>query len=183
MAVYEYLCPKCRNQFELIQPMSEADKSAGCPKCGSEAQKLISSFGLNARDSIQPAGEPFGKRTVVGEDSLESPHVERREMPQESLLQMLENLASKVRLLELEKRQAAARAQALEREVGKLAALITLAGEKVEEILKVGAKDDVWQPKAVNAPATSSARERLGEFSADLQREPKERSSRAWSSE
>ena len=69
-------------------------------------------------------------------------------MPQESLLQMLEDLASKVRLLELEKRQATARAQALEREVGELVSLITLAGEKVEEILKAGANDDVSQPQA-----------------------------------
>jgi putative FmdB family regulatory protein len=183
MAVYEYLCPKCRDQFELIRPMSEAEKPARCPKCGSEAQKMISGFTSEVRDSIQPAGDPFSERTVVGEDGLERYHVERREMPQESLLQMLEDLASKVRLLELEKRQATARAQALEREVGKLAALITLAGEKVEEILKVGAKDDVSQQKAVNAQATSPARERLGEVSADPQREPNERSSRAWRSD
>jgi putative FmdB family regulatory protein len=183
MAVYEYLCLKCRNQFELIRPMSEAEKPAICPKCGSEAQKLISGFASKARDSIQPAGEPFSERTGVGEDGLVSSHVERRAMPKESLLQMLEDLASRVRLLELEKRQATARAQALEREVGKLAALITLAGEKVEEILKVGANDDVSQPKAVNAPPTSPARERLGEFSVDPQREPNERSGRAWRSD
>ena len=65
MAVYEYLCPKCRNQFELMWPMSEAEKPAKCPKCGSKAQKLISVFGSKTGDSIQPAGEPFRKRTVI----------------------------------------------------------------------------------------------------------------------
>ena len=65
MAVYEYLCPKCRNEFELMRPISEAEKPAKCPTCGSKAQKLISSFGSKTGGSIQPAGEPFRKRTVV----------------------------------------------------------------------------------------------------------------------
>ena len=65
MAVYEYLCPKCRNEFELMRPMSEAEKPAKCPKCGSRVQKLISVFGSKTGDSIQPAGEPFRKSTAV----------------------------------------------------------------------------------------------------------------------
>src|SRR5512136_2637920 len=114
-------------------------------------------------------------------------HVERRDMARESLLQMLEDLASKVRSFELEKRQAAAKiealererneavatARALEREVGEMAALISQAGDKVDEILKIGANDDVSQPQPVNTPATSTAPKRLGEFSADPQKQPK----------
>jgi len=65
MAVYEYRCPKCRKEFELMRPMSEAEKPAKCPKCGSKAQKLISVFGSKTGNSIQPAGEPFRKRTVI----------------------------------------------------------------------------------------------------------------------
>ena len=108
-------------------------------------------------------------------------------MARETLLQMLEDLASKVRSLELERRQAAAKMQALEREkneavaktralereVGELASLITLAGEKVEEILKFRADDEVSQPQAVTVPKESTAPERLGEFSADPQKQPK----------
>jgi putative FmdB family regulatory protein len=194
MAVYEYLCPKCRNQFELMRPMSEAEKPARCPKCGSEAQKLMSGLSSDTGDSMQPASEPFSKRTVVGEVGLESSHGQGRYMAHESLLQQLEELAGKIRLLERakgeaaakmealesEKGEAVARAQTLEREVGEMAALITLAGEKVEEILKVGANDDVSQPQTVNVPAESKSLEKLGEFSADSQREPKERSSKAW---
>ncbi len=56
-----------------------------------------------------------------------------------------------------------------------MASLITLAGEKVEEILNIGASDEISQPPAVNAPATSTAPERLGEFSADTQKELKGR--------
>jgi len=65
MAVYEYLCPKCRKQFELMRPMSEAEKPAKCPKCGSKAQRLISGFGSKTGDSIQSPGEPFRKGIPV----------------------------------------------------------------------------------------------------------------------
>ena len=65
MAVYEYRCPKCRKEFELMRPMSEAEKPARCPKCGSKAKKLISSFGSKTGDSIQAAGKPFRKRTAT----------------------------------------------------------------------------------------------------------------------
>ena len=194
MAVYEYLCPKCRNEFELMRPIGEAEKPAKCPKCGSEAQKLMSGLGSKTGDSIQPAGEPFSKRTVAGEVGLESSHGERRNMVQKSLLQQLEEVASRIRLLErekseavariraleLEKKEAVATAKALEREVGELASLITMAGEKVEEILKVGANDEISQPQAVNVPAESKSLGQMGEFSADPQKQLKERSSKAW---
>ena len=194
MAVYEYLCPKCRNEFQLMRPIGEAEKPAKCPKCGSEAQKLMSGLGSKTGNSIQPANEPFSKRTVAGEVGLESSHGERRNMVQKSLLQQLEEVAKKVRLLEgersetaarirtldLEKKEAVATAQALQREVAELVNLITLAGERVEEILKVGANDDVSQPQAVNVPAESKSLGQMGEFSADPQKQLKERSSKAW---
>ncbi len=108
-------------------------------------------------------------------------------MARETLLQMLEDLASKVRSLELEKSQTAAkmqalerekneavaRARALEREVSELANLVTLADERLGEILKIGADDEILQPPAVNVPKESTSREQLGEFSADKQRRPK----------
>ena len=53
----------------------------------------------------------------------------------------------------------------------------------VEEMLKVGANDDVSQPQAVNVPEESKGHKQLGEFSADPQREPKERSVRPWRSD
>jgi putative FmdB family regulatory protein len=64
MAVYEYRCPKCRKEFELMRPMSEAEKPAKCPKCGSKAQKLMSGLGSKTGDSIRAAGQSFRKRTV-----------------------------------------------------------------------------------------------------------------------
>ncbi len=136
MAVYEYLCPKCRNQFELMRPMGEAEKPARCPKCGSKAQKLISGFGSKTGDSILSAGEPFREgevdspnRLTLSSDPAEdakllpaSGHfgsrgsLRRRDMAQTSLLQQLEEVASKIRLLERAKGEAVARMEALERE-------------------------------------------------------------------
>jgi hypothetical protein len=107
-------------------------------------------------------------------------HVERRNMAGESLLQMLEDLASKIKLLEYERREAVAKIKALEREVGDQATLIAQASAKVDEILKEGTTADISQPRAVNAPATSTAPEPLGEFSADPQRAAKWRSSKAF---
>ena len=63
MAVYEYLCPKCRREFEVIRPMNEADKLGICPQCGAEGQKLVSGFGSKTGSSIQAPGKPFRKAT------------------------------------------------------------------------------------------------------------------------
>jgi len=62
MPVYEYLCTKCNIEFELRRPFSEADKAALCPKCNSEAQKLISAFGSKTGSYIQASGKPFRKQ-------------------------------------------------------------------------------------------------------------------------
>lgn len=65
MAVYEYQCPKCRKEFELMRPISEAERPARCPKCGSKAVKLISGFASKTGDSIQAPGKPFRKGTAA----------------------------------------------------------------------------------------------------------------------
>ncbi len=59
MAVYEYLCPKCRNVFELMRPMSDSGKPAKCPKCGSKAERLISGFGSKTGSYLQTTEKAF----------------------------------------------------------------------------------------------------------------------------
>ncbi len=39
MPVYEFECPKCSKQFELVRPMSKAAAVARCPKCKAKAQR------------------------------------------------------------------------------------------------------------------------------------------------
>ena len=61
MPTYEYVCPKCKTEFELRRPMSESDKTATCPHCGSEAQKLISGFVSKTGSYTQGVAKPFRK--------------------------------------------------------------------------------------------------------------------------
>ncbi len=44
MALYEYRCTDCGNEFEQRKPMSEADSPSECPSCGKEAARLPSVF-------------------------------------------------------------------------------------------------------------------------------------------
>ena len=101
-------------------------------------------------------------------------------MTQRSLLQMLEELASKVRSLEREKKEAALTIQGLEREVGELGALIAMAAQKVDEMLEEGTTGSMSRPRRVNPPVISKTREQPGESSSESQRETKERSSKAF---
>ena len=34
MPIYEYVCLDCKNEFETIRSMKDADKPAECEKCG-----------------------------------------------------------------------------------------------------------------------------------------------------
>jgi len=70
------------------------------------------------------------------------PHDKERDMAQELLLDKLEEAATKTRLLEREKAAAVARIQTLEREVGELKDLISLAESKADEMLEGGSAPD-----------------------------------------
>ena len=41
MPTYEYKCENCGNEFEEFQSIT-AEAKADCPKCGSEAKRMIS---------------------------------------------------------------------------------------------------------------------------------------------
>ena len=45
MPVYEYGCPKCGIEFEIMRPVAQSDEPAFCPQCSSLGQKLVSVFG------------------------------------------------------------------------------------------------------------------------------------------
>lgn len=61
MPTYEYSCPKCKTEFELKRPMSESNKTAICPKCGSRSKRLISGFSSKIGTYLQSAAKPFRK--------------------------------------------------------------------------------------------------------------------------
>jgi putative FmdB family regulatory protein len=67
VAIYEYFCSKCKQVFPLQRPMSESDKSASCPKCGAESQRVLSSFASKIDYNLQiPGKEPFRKLDQEG---------------------------------------------------------------------------------------------------------------------
>ena len=63
MPTYEYRCSKCKTEFELKRPMSESNKTAICPKCGSRSKKQISGFASKTGTYLQGAVNPFRKET------------------------------------------------------------------------------------------------------------------------
>ena len=72
MPVYEYFCPKCEIEFEVMRPFSKADEAGMCPRCGSKGEKLMSLFASKVEDKyIKPKSEirvpekpAFRKRAV-----------------------------------------------------------------------------------------------------------------------
>jgi len=63
MAIYEYVCPKCGSEFEVMRPMSQSGRLAKCPKCGARGEKMVSNFGSKTGFYVKvPEKSPFRKR-------------------------------------------------------------------------------------------------------------------------
>lgn len=59
MAIYEYFCPTCKQEFEVMRPVSEADEPTFCPKCGAQGEKLISGFASKVAYRLRPTRNVF----------------------------------------------------------------------------------------------------------------------------
>lgn len=44
MPIYEYYCPKCKQKFEKMRPVSQATEGAPCPSCHEMAERKLSTF-------------------------------------------------------------------------------------------------------------------------------------------
>ena len=74
MPIYEYRCPKCGQDFELMRPFSQADELAPCPSCGSSGEKLVSVFASTLGFGIQvPAKQPLRESVKKGKRSKKGP--------------------------------------------------------------------------------------------------------------
>jgi putative FmdB family regulatory protein len=69
MPLYEYNCPKCHKDFELLRELAERDEECECPHCketGKMPRKssLISSLGSlspqGSGGSCAPSGSSYG---------------------------------------------------------------------------------------------------------------------------
>lgn len=52
MPIYEYICPKCNNKFELLCSIAKAEEDAHCPKCKTPSKRAISRFVSRAKDDL-----------------------------------------------------------------------------------------------------------------------------------
>jgi putative FmdB family regulatory protein len=51
MPIYEYFCTHCESPFEVLRPMSEADRPIACPRCtGADTRRKISLFAAVSRE-------------------------------------------------------------------------------------------------------------------------------------
>jgi len=80
MPVYEYTCPNCRNVFEEWLKISESTENAPCPKCGSQARRIISNTafvlkggGWYVTDYGYRKGASEDGQTAINEATASSP--------------------------------------------------------------------------------------------------------------
>jgi len=61
MPIYECRCEACRITFEVLAPLSEANRKRPCPRCARPARRVVSAFAIGAasagtdRDAAKPA--------------------------------------------------------------------------------------------------------------------------------
>jgi putative FmdB family regulatory protein len=91
MPVYEYFCPQCSRELEVLRPIRSASEQSDCPDCGGKAWRLVSGFGSRTGSYLQPAGVPFrveagwpisrddSVATITKDDSGVAPAVEDQE--------------------------------------------------------------------------------------------------------
>jgi len=57
--VYEYFCPQCSRELEVLRPTQRASEYSDCPSCGGKAWRLVSGFGSKTGSYLQPSATPF----------------------------------------------------------------------------------------------------------------------------
>lgn len=61
MALYEYKCADCEEQFDLMRSMGAADEPAECPGCGgTDSRRLVSNF-----SSVKPGASTLSSSTAT----------------------------------------------------------------------------------------------------------------------
>ena len=66
MPLYEYYCPPCGNQFEVLRPMSQMDDAACSPSGHTTNNRVLSIFAPLARGN-QPGMGYQSNGTVMGD--------------------------------------------------------------------------------------------------------------------
>jgi len=57
MPLYEYTCQSCKNDFDALRSIAQADAPIACPACGSEdTQRIISLFSAIGSEGVIASG-------------------------------------------------------------------------------------------------------------------------------
>ena len=68
MPLYEYYCPPCGSQFEVLRPMSQMDLAATCPSGHTTNNRVLSTFAPIIKGASSPdAGSFKSDGTVLGD--------------------------------------------------------------------------------------------------------------------
>ena len=65
MPLYEFYCPPCGVQFEVLRPMSKSDDAAVCPSGHQTANRVVSMFATLRKDAAG-AFDDFSPSTSGG---------------------------------------------------------------------------------------------------------------------
>lgn len=69
MPLYEYFCPPCNSQFEVLRPVSKMDSPATCPDGHTTNNRVLSVFAPLARGESNVATLPMHGGPVGGGDA------------------------------------------------------------------------------------------------------------------
>ncbi len=56
MPLYEYYCPPCATQFEVLRPMKDSDKPAVCPEGHTTNTRVLSLFAVPRSGAADESG-------------------------------------------------------------------------------------------------------------------------------
>ncbi|MBM3924522.1 MAG: zinc ribbon domain-containing protein [SAR202 cluster bacterium] len=68
MAIYEYYCGSCKQEFQLMRSMSQFNEPGPCPTCGKPSQKLVSAHASKIGYYLKPSsGGAFRSHKAASE--------------------------------------------------------------------------------------------------------------------
>ena len=72
MPIYEYCCNNCKNKFEMLRSLAQANDKITCPRCQGLASKVFSRFSSFSKGSSGASNRIAGTGNSCGSCSAPS---------------------------------------------------------------------------------------------------------------